>query len=105
MPGFLLQVGADVLCPHNGQVSEVSINSRVSLSGRPAVVLTDAFAIGACPADPPCVGGQWMTGATRLRIGGQPAILKDSSGICRSSAGQLNGFAQVLTTQTRVLGT
>jgi hypothetical protein len=105
MPGSLLQVGADVLCPHNGQVSEVSMNSRVFLSGQPAVVLSDVFAIVGCLADPPCVGVQWITSTTRVRIAGQPAILQNSSGLCQSSIGLINGFAQVVTTQTRVLGT
>lgn len=105
MPGFLLQVGAEVLCPHNGQISEVSINGRVFLSGQPAVVLSDVFVIAGCQADPPCVGGKWTTGAIRVRIVGQSPILIDSNGICQSSDGQFNGLAQVLTTQTRVLGT
>ena len=40
MPGFLLHVGATVLCAHGGQAQPTVPNPRVTVSGQPIVMLT-----------------------------------------------------------------
>jgi len=40
MPGFLLHVGATVLCAHGGQAQATAPNPRVRLSGQPIVTLS-----------------------------------------------------------------
>jgi uncharacterized Zn-binding protein involved in type VI secretion len=111
MPGFLVQVGATAMCPHAGQVSIVSSNTRVLLGGQPAATLGDQFLIAGCPftippAKPqPCVKVQWLAPATRVLIGGQPAILQTSSGLCLSAEQIPQGPPNVIVTQLRVQGT
>ena len=35
MPGFLIHVGASVLCSHGGQAKATAPNPRVTVSGQP----------------------------------------------------------------------
>jgi hypothetical protein len=110
MPGFLVQVGAMAACPHQGQVSVVSSNTRVLMSGQPAATLADSYPIAACVftlpngKPQPCLSVRWVTPATRILINGQPAILQPSSGICLSAEQIPQGPPTVTVTQTRVNG-
>jgi hypothetical protein len=82
MPGFLLHLGATVLCAHGGQATPSAPNPRVLLSGQPATTLGAPYLVAGCAMPPPiagngpCVTGQWLMGATRVLIGGQPALLQ-----------------------------
>ena len=49
----------------------------------------------------PCVTGQWVMGATRVRAGGLPVLLSDGQATCTPTGTPLT----VLTTQVRVKGT
>lgn len=90
MPGFLLHVGATIICPHAGQVTTISTNTRVLVSGQPVATFADTFVIAGCvftvpgPKPQPCVKVQWITPATRVMVNGQPALLQTSTGICQS---------------------
>ena len=105
MPGFLLHVGATVMCAHGGQAQPTVPNPRVTVSGQPTVTMTAPYAVAGCPfnvsgAPVPCVTGQWVTAATRLTSNGQPLLLLDSQAICAP-----NGTPLLITvTQTRVTG-
>jgi hypothetical protein len=111
MPGFLVHVGASAMCPHAGQVTFITTNGRVLVSGQPAVTLPDLFTIAGCPfqvpAGPttkpqPCVTGRWLVPATRVLINGQPAVVQASTGLCQSVEQIPQGPPNVLVTQTRV---
>jgi uncharacterized Zn-binding protein involved in type VI secretion len=107
MPGFLLHVGATVLCSHTGQAQPVVSNPRVRVGGQPVVTLSSTYTVAGCilPTPPvangPCVTGQWITGATRVRAGGTPVLLMDSQSICAPSGTPLIAVAA----QVRVRGT
>jgi hypothetical protein len=101
MPELLLHVGAMAACPDGGQMSINSSNTRVKLEGQFASTLTDLYKIAGCSANPPCLAVFWQNPATRLKINGSPAILKNSSGFTNTSK-QIKGL-NVL--QTRVKGT
>lgn len=111
MPGFLMHVGASAICPHGGQVSVVSTNVRVKATGQPVATLADTYAIAGCaftvpPGKPqPCVKVQWMVPAARVMVGGQPAILQASTGLCLSAEQIPGGPPNVVSTQIRVRGT
>ena len=111
MPGFLLHVGASAICPHSGQVSVSSSNTRVMVSGQPVATLSDTYSIAGCPfqipgpTPQPCVKVQWTTPATRVRVNGQPVILQASNGLCQSAQQIPQGPPTVVATQTRVRGT
>lgn len=111
MPGFLLHVGATANCPHGGQVSIISTNSRVLVSGQPVATLSDTYLIAGCPftlpsgKPQPCVKVQWLVPASRVMVSGQPVILQTSTGICQSAEQIPQGAPIVIATQTRVSGT
>jgi uncharacterized Zn-binding protein involved in type VI secretion len=104
MPGFMLHLGATVVCSHGGPAQPVASNARVLLSGQPAVTIATHYAVTGCALLPPpastgpCQTAQFVTGASRVTIAGQPALLQDSRSICAPSGAPL----LVSTTQTRV---
>ena len=105
MPGFLLHVGATVICMHGGQAQPTAPNPRVLVSGQPVVTLAAPYVVAGCPFVPPggngpCVTAQWVVGATRVLAGGMPVLLQDSQAVCVPTGTPL----QVLVTQVRVQG-
>jgi hypothetical protein len=110
MPGFLYHVGASAICPHSsGQITVISTNSRVLVSGQPVATMGDTFLIAGCPfaVGPklqPCIKVQWLMPATRVFVNGQAVILKTSTGICQSAEQIPQGPPTVVVTQTRVSG-
>lgn len=106
MPGFLLHVGATVMCAHGGQAQPTSPNPRVMVSGQPVVTQPAPYAIAGCAFVPPtgsgpCATAQWVVGATRVMAGGQPVLLQSSQAICTPTGTPLT----IAVTQTRVTGT
>lgn len=105
MPGFLLHVGATVLCAHGGQAQPTLPNPRVTVSGQPTVTLAAPYVVAGCALPPnaggPCVTAQFTTAATRLTSNGQPLLLLDSQAICTPTGTPL----LIVATQTRATGT
>jgi hypothetical protein len=104
MPGFLLHVGATVICAHGGQAMPIVPFPRVTVNGLPIVTQPNPYAVAGCGltgSAPPCVTAQWVTGAMRVLAGGLPVLLMDSQAICAPSGGNL----VIVQTQTRVTGT
>jgi hypothetical protein len=107
MPGFLLHVGATVLCSHAGQAQTTIPNPRVTVTGQPTIAMTSPFQIAGCAFPPPpsgngpCVTAQFTTGATRITSNGQPLLLLDSQALCVPTGTPL----LITVTQTRVTGT
>jgi hypothetical protein len=106
MPGFLLSVLSQVQCLHFGQAKPMVPNPRVLVSGQPTVLMTSPYVIAGCtfPAmtsgAPPCVTGQWVTGAVRVTSMGQPLLLLDSQAMCAPTGTPL----LIVATQPRVTG-
>ena len=106
MASYLLNVGATVSCSHSGSATPQSSNSRVSICGQNIVTINDVYSITGCAMPPPnagngpCATATWWAGAARVKAGGQPVLLFDSSATCAPTATPL----QVLQTQTRVRG-
>lgn len=104
MPGFLVHVGAQVLCSHAGQAQPTAPNPRVTASGQPTVLMTTPYLIAGCTFPPPtagngpCVTGQWLSGTTRVTSNGQPLLVQSSQGICAPTGTPL----LIVITQTRV---
>src|SRR3954471_13717536 len=86
MPGFALHVGATVLCAHAGQAQAASTYPRVKVGGQPVAVQPFPWLVSGCALPPdqgvPCLLGQWLTGAVRVRAGGMPPLLQDSQSVC-----------------------
>jgi hypothetical protein len=107
MPGFLLHVGATVLCSHAGQAQPLVPNTRVTVTGQPTVTISSPYVIAGCTLPPPlaangpCVTAQFVTAATRVTSNGQPLLLFDSQAICAPT-----GTPLIITvTQTRATAT
>jgi len=106
MPGFLLHLGATVLCSHPpGLAQPVVTNPRVTVGGQPIVTQTSQYVIAGCALatvpSPPCATAQWITAATRVQAGGAPVLLQDSQSVCVPTGTPLN----IIVTQVRVKGT
>jgi hypothetical protein len=86
MPAPILHLGATVLCSHAGQATPVTPFPRVTVSGQPIATLTTPYAIAGCAlsgtSTPPCVTGQWTSGATRVVAGGIPVATMTGSSVC-----------------------
>ena len=106
MPGFLVHVGAQILCSHLGLAQPTVPNPRVTVMGQPIVNITSPYVVAGCTLPPPivangpCVTAQRVTGSTRITSNGQPVLLFDSQAICAPTGTPL----LIVTTQTRVTG-
>lgn len=105
MPGFLVHLGATVLCAHGGQALPTSPNPRVLVSGQPVATQPSPYSIAGCPfvtgtTPTPCLTGQWFTASTRLLVGGVPVVLVDSQAMCTPNGTPL----MITSTQTKVTG-
>jgi Domain of unknown function (DUF4280) len=107
MPGFLVHIGATVLCSHGGQAQATAPNPAVMVSGQPTVTIAAPFVVAGCAFPPPpaangpCVTAQWLTGSTRVTSNGQPLVLLDSQAICAPTGTPL----LITVTQTRATAT
>lgn len=104
MPGFLVHVGAQVLCAHAGQATPTAPNPRVTVSGQPTVLITAPYMVAGCTLPPPtvangpCITAQWLTGSIRVTSNGQPLVVQSSQAICAPTGTPL----MIVLTQTRV---
>lgn len=109
MPGPLFHVGAVAMCPHGGQVTTISADTQVLVSGMPVALMTDQFVVVGCvftlpgPVPQPCVMVQWTTPAAETLVNGQPAVTAASVGLCIAANGAPNGPAIVASTQLRAV--
>jgi hypothetical protein len=98
MPGFLLHLGATVLCSHGGQAQPTSPNPRVLVSGQPIVLQPMPYSVIGCPfttpaGNPlPCVTAQWITAATRILSNGMPVLLIDTPVLILSAQPRVTGI-------------
>jgi hypothetical protein len=105
MPAPILHLGASVLCTHAGQATPTTPFPRLLVSGQPVVTLASPYAIVGCALTgtpvPPCLTGQFVTGALRVLAGGTPvATLMSPSTCVPTGTPMLPTMAQ-----TRVLAT
>jgi hypothetical protein len=104
MPGFLVHVGAQVLCSHAGQATPTVPNPRVLVSGQPTVLITASYIVAGCALPPPpgangpCVTAQCLTGTVRVTSNGQPLVVQSSTSICAPTGTPLI----IVATQPRV---
>ncbi len=106
MPGYVLHVGATVICAHGGQAQPTSPNPRVKVMGQPVVTQPFPHVVAGCANPPPpvnigpCVTAQWVKAAMRVKVMGQPVLLQDSQAICTPTGTPLT----TVMTQVRVKG-
>lgn len=106
---YVLDAATQIVCPHGGQGVATPSNQRVTLGGSPALVVTDLVTIAGCSfnvsgAPSPCLQVQWLAPANRVTVGGTPALLSSSVGLCVNAAGAPQGPATLSGFQTKVQG-
>jgi hypothetical protein len=104
-----MHVGASAICPHGGQISAITTNTRVFVDHQPVVTQNDFFTVLGCtfslPSGPhPCILTKWIVPSTRLLVNGRPVVLQNSIGMCQSADQSPQGPPNVISTQTRVKG-
>ena len=109
MPGNLFHSGAQAACSHGGQVTTITTQSRVFVSGMPVATMKDLFTIAGCgfnvsSAPHPCVNVRWSKPGARVFVNGQPVILVPSVALCEAADLAPQGAPIILKTQTRVVG-
>ncbi len=86
MPAPALHLGAVVTCSHAGPAQPLAPFARVLVSGQPLVTIASPYAVTGCALtgspNPPCVTGQWLTGAVRVLAGGAPVASLAGSSTC-----------------------
>ncbi len=103
---YLVQVGASILCSHGGSATITPGQPRVTLSGQPAVALTDVMTITGCTFQisgvlTPCTTAQWTSGAARVTIGGVPAVTQSSNSVSIPNGTPMS----IVSAQVKVQGT
>jgi hypothetical protein len=102
MPGFLLHVGATVMCAHGGQAQPTVPNPRLTVTGMPTVAMSAPYVVAGCAFPPnaggPCATAQWVVGTTRVTSLGQPLLVQSSQAVAVPTGTPLI----VASTQTRV---
>lgn len=107
MPGFLVQVGAQVKCMHAGTATATKPNKRVLLGGAPSIQTTSPMAVAGCTMPPPssgngpCATGKWTSGTQRVKSDGQALVVVSSTSTCTPTGTPL----VIAKPQTRVSAT
>lgn len=110
--GFILDLGAEITCPHGGRAVQVTPHSRVLVSGEPALLMDAGFHIAGCPfevstpdgaAPQPCVRVLWSVPAARVLVSGRPVIVSTSAGSCVSAELLSQGPPMRTNVQSRVI--
>lgn len=88
MPGLALTQGAVVMCLHGGQAQPTVPLPRVTLGGQAAIGQATTYTIAGCPftlppgSPSPCGTASWTVTALRVKSGGIPLVLQDSTAVC-----------------------
>lgn len=104
MPGPLLTSGSTVLCPHGGQATLITSNSKVLADGQPVLLENDIHPVVGCPLiiilkPSPCIRIEWTAGTTKMSVDGTPALVMTSVGKCINAEGGTQGVGIVANTQ------
>ena len=108
MPGPLLHVGALLTCTHQAPITSPTTNTRVFVSGRPALVATDIVTVAGCPftlpppKPQPCMTVKLIP-STKVLINGQPAVILTPATLCLTAEQIPQGPPNASATQTRVI--
>lgn len=101
MPGVFLHQGAIVQCAHQGMAQPTLVSPRVKVMGQPVAVKAAPYTVAGCTLPPPpaangpCVTGQFVLSALRVKADRLPVLLFDSQAVCAPTGTPLTAkFAQ-----------
>jgi hypothetical protein len=98
------------MCPHGGQATLGTSNTRVMADGAPVLLESDVHMITGCPFTigpkySPCVRVEWSAGTSMSDSKGTKFLNQSSIGKCLGAEGGTQGMAVVLQAQAKVAGT
>lgn len=105
--GLPVLTTADIMmCPHGGQVSMVSSQSKVN-AGAQVLRPSDTFTIAGCafstPGGPhPCVTVEWQNPSQKVSAVSNNVLTKASIGMCKAGDQAVQGVVMIQQTQTKV---
>lgn len=107
MPGYILDSGATIKCPHGGQATVVTSATHMKLGGSPPILPTDTVTISGCSfnisgSPSPCMTVKWQMPALKVKTDNTAVLLSNSIGLCMSAAQAPQGPATVSGYQTKV---
>ncbi len=118
MPGLLLTIGATASCPHAAPIAIAPSQPKVLVDGQAVATADAAITVAGCPFQvpagvttkpQPCVTAKWSMLATKVLIGGKPALLGPAPGtgaaVCLSAEQIPQGPPTISAMQSRVSGT
>jgi len=101
MPGKVLTTASTVQCPHGGQASLSTANSKASTMAGKILLESDihtiagcAFMIGTKPS--PCLRIEWKAGAVKVKVNQTAVLVESSVGLCYSPEGAPQGPATIV---------
>jgi hypothetical protein len=109
MGAALLNASSQLMCPHGGQVSIITSNTKVKGGGDYLIRSSDTFTITGCPlnvagAPHPCVQVKWMSTAMQSKTAGDANLTEQSLGMCLAADQAVQGTVMVSSTQRKVSG-
>ena len=121
MAGLLLHAGATVECFHKAAATVSAGSQKVKFGGQLAATASSTVTVtpGTCPfkipvppppatKPQPCATITWGTKATKVKIGGQPALLGPAlgvvAGVCKSADQIPQGAPTLSAIQSKVSG-
>lgn len=109
MPGNVLTTTSQVMCPHGGQATLLTSNTKVLIDNSPALLESDVHPVVGCPFTigqkySPCVKITWSAGATKMKVtkNETSVLIKTSQGKCISAEGATQGIATIVNTELKV---
>jgi hypothetical protein len=91
-------------------VNGIPTAPKVLVGGQPALTASDQWLVAGCaftvpPGKPqPCVKVVWIGPATKVLLGGKPAVLSLSGGLCQSAEQAPQGPPLVSSSQIKATG-
>ncbi len=106
----LLNTSSVMKCPHGGQVTATTTNTRVQAGGDFALRSSDTFLISGCPftlgpTPHPCVQVQWVQPASGSQVMSDFTLTEESVGMCVAADMATQGTVMISSTQSQVSGT
>lgn len=110
--GLILDLGATIVCPHGGEASPVTDNTRVLVDGTPALLVSDSFPIDGGPFEgripdstspQPCIQTLGGAPAASVLVNGRPVLVSTSTGRCLSAENNPQGPPTLSGVQPRLV--
>jgi len=106
----LLTTASQVMCPHGGQATLLTSNTKVTADGSPVLLESDVHMIAGCSFTigtkySPCVRIEWSAGTSTSDSNGTNFLTQSSVGKCLGAEGGTQGMAMVVQTQMKAEGT